>query len=287
MKKYSVIITSSIISILFILVTGWISFGNAMSVAFEFAFIFHVIPFGIGFTGGASIMIYLYYLLLWIGLSLLISPIVRAFYSSKNKTKFLTFSTAPLILVTIIVVYIDYSKNKEREERIAMNNKMDKADFHHLRTGDLLFQKVNKNDSLTSDSTYNNIGIAFIDGDNYALLETTDQVQYVSIRQWVENGNKNHYVAKRLRNADDLLTNSGIQDLRKEARNNIMKKYDNSNDWSDDKMYNAELIWKMYERTFNIELGALDTIKTDSIKRLEIRPNTIFNSDKLMTVRKK
>ncbi|MEX2596467.1 MAG: hypothetical protein WEC59_06000, partial [Salibacteraceae bacterium] len=115
MKKYSVIITSSIISALFILVTGWISFGNAMSVAFEFAFIFHLIPFGIGFTGGASIIIYLYYLLLWVGLSLLISPIVKTFYSSKNKTRFLTFSTTPLILVTIIVVYIDYSKNKDRE----------------------------------------------------------------------------------------------------------------------------------------------------------------------------
>lgn len=287
MNKHSVIITSSIISVLFIFVTGWIAFGHAMSVVFEFAFLFHLIPFGIGFAGGASVLILLYYLLLWAGLSLLISPIVRAFYLSKSKTKFLTFSTTPIVLVTIIVVYIDYSKNKEREERIAMNNKMDKADFHHLRTGDLLFQKVNKNDSLTSDSTYNNIGIAFIDGDNYALLETSEQVQYVSIRQWVENGNNNDYVVKRLRKADSLLTNSGIQDLRKEARNKIMKKYDNSNDWSDDKMYNAELIWKMYKRSFDIELGALDTIKTDSIKRLKIKPSAIFNSEKLMTVRKK
>lgn len=287
MKKYSVLITSSIISALFILVTGWIAFGHTMSVAFEFAFLFHLIPFGIGFTGGASILIFLYYILLWTVLSLLISPIVSAFYSSQNKTKFLAFSTAPLILVTIIVVYIDYSKDKDRDERIAMNNKMDKADFHHLRTGDLLFQKVNKDDSLTSDSAYNNIGIAFVDGDNYALLETSDQVQYISIRQWVENGNNNHYVAKRLQNADSLLTSSNIQDLRREARNNIMKKYDNSNDWSDDKMYNAELIWKMYERIFNIELGSLDTIKVDSIKRIEIRPSTIFNSEELMTINKK
>lgn len=287
MKKYSVIITSSIISVLFILVTGWIAFGNAMSVAFEFSFLFHLISFGIGFTGGASILIYLYYLLLWVGLSFLISPIVRAFYSSKNKTKFLIFSTAPLILVTIIVMYIDYSKNRHREERIAMNNKMDKADFHHFRTGDLLFQKINRNDSKTSDTAYNNIGIAFIDDDNYALLETSDQVQYVSIIQWVEKGINKDYVAKRLLNADSLFTSVGIQVLEKEVRNNIMKKYDNSNDWSDDKMYNAELIWKMYKRTFNIELGSLDTIKIDTIKRLEIRPSEIFNSNQLMTVSKK
>lgn len=287
MKKYSVLITSSIISALFILVTGWIAFGNAMSVAFEFAFLFHLIPFGIGFTGGASILIFLYYLILLVVLSLMLSPITKAFYSSKNKTKFLTFSIAPLILITIIVVYIDYSKNKEREQRIAINNKMDKADFHHLQTGDLLFQKVNKDDSLTSYFEYNNIGIAFIDGDNYALLETTDQVQYVSIRKWVENGKNNEYVAKRLRNADSLLTGLDIQNLTKQVRNNILKKYDNSNDWSDDKMYNAELIWKLYERTFNIELGKLDTIGIDSIKRIEIKPSAIYNSEELVTVNKK
>lgn len=286
MKKYSVIITSSIISIAFILLTGWISFSNADSVAFEVSFIFHLVPFGIGFTGGASILIFLYYLLLCAGISLLISPIVIAFYSSKSKTKFLTFLTVPLVLVTITVVYIDYSKNKEREERIAMNNKMDKADFHHLRTGDLLFQETNKNASLISDSAYYNIGIAFIEGDNYALLETKDQVQYVSIRQWVENGNNNNYIAKRLRNADSLFTNSSIQVFDREARNHIMKKYDNSTEWSDEEMYNAELIWKIYKRAFNVELGSLDTIKVDTIKRLEIRPSTIFNSKYLITVKK-
>ncbi|HRF79773.1 MAG TPA: YiiX/YebB-like N1pC/P60 family cysteine hydrolase [Flavobacteriales bacterium] len=286
MKKYSVIITSIIISVLFIFVTGWIAFGHAMSVSSEFAFLFHLIPFGIGFAGGASILIFLYYLLLCAGISLLISPIVRAFYSSKSKTKFLTFSTAPLVLIAIIVVYIDYSKNKEREERIAMNNRMNKADFHHLRTGDLLFQKTNKNNSLISDSSYYNIGIAFIDGDNYALLETKGQVQYVSIRQWVENGNNNNYFAKRLRNADSLFTNSGIQVLDREARSHIMKKFDNSIEWSDEEMYNAELIWKIYKRAFNVELGSLDTIKVDTIKRIEIRPNTIFNSKHLITVKK-
>ena len=287
MKKYSVLITSSIISALFILVTAWIAFGHAISVASEFALLFHLFPFGIGFAGGASILIFLYYLLLWVVLSLLFSPIVKVFYLSKNRTKFLTFSTATIILAAIIVTYVDYSKNNEREERIELNNKMDKANFHHLSSGDLLFQKVNKKKSLTSDSAYNNIGIAFIDGDNYALLETSDQVQYVSIREWIENGINQDYVAKRLLNADSLITSLNIQELRNEARNNIMKKYDNSNEWSDDKMYNAELIWKMYERAFNIELGALDTIITDSIKSLEIRPSAIFNSEQLMTVRKK
>lgn len=291
MKKYSVIITSSIISVLFILLTGWISFSHTISVLFDFTFVFHIIPFGIGFAGGASILIFVYYFFLWLALSLLISPIVRAFYSSKNKIKFLTFSITPLILITVIVAYIDYSVNKEREERVAINQKKDKADFSHLKTGDLLFQRLNKDsvhiDSQNSDNTYNNIGIAFIDGQNYGLLETKDQVQYVSIRQWVENGNSEHYVAKRLKNGDSLLHNNEIQKLEREARNNIMKKYDSSYDWSDDKMYNAELVWKIYKRSLNVELGELDTLKSDSIMQFEITPDAIYNSENLMTIKKR
>lgn len=291
MRRYPISTTSSIISAVFILLTGWISFSHTISILFEFTFIFHLIPFGIGFTGGATILIFVYYFLLWIGLSLLFSPIVRAFYSSRNKLKFLFFSITPLILVSLAVLYIDYSNNKEREERIALNQKKDEANFNHLKTGDLLFQILNDDsvfkDPQNSDSTYDNIGIAFIDGQNYALLETNYQVQYVSLRQWVENGNNEHYVVKRLRNADSLLTSVGIQKLRSEARNNILKKHDTTSDWSDDRMYNAELIWKIYNRSLNVEIGKLDTIKVDSILEYEITTSAIFNSKNLMTVRKK
>ena len=286
MKKSHIIIASCIISVLIILLTGWISFGNATSIAFEFSFFFHLIPFGIGFTGGAQILILLYYLLLWAGLSLLISPIVRAFYLSKNKRKFLTFLIAPLFIVTIAVIYIDYSKNKKQDESIAANNLMDKTNFNHLRTGDLLFQKVIKNNSSTSDTTYN-IGIAFIDSENYALLETKEQVQYTSLGQWIKNGNNNDYLAKRLKNADSLLTSISIENLRAEVGNNILKKFDKLTNWNDDEMYNAELIWKIYKRSLNIELGSLDTTEIESSKRFEISANSIFNSKELIPVLKK
>jgi Permuted papain-like amidase enzyme, YaeF/YiiX, C92 family len=286
MKKLPIIIASSLISVLIILLTGWISFSNVTSTAFEFSFFFHLIPFGIGFSGGAKILIFLYYLLLWLGLSLLIIPFVRAFYSSKNKKKFLTFLIAPLLILTIAVIYIDYSKNKKQEESIAITKVMDKTNFHHLQTGDLLFQKVIKNNTLTSDTTYN-IGIAFIDGENYALLETKEQVQYVSIGQWIENGINNDYVAKRLKYADTILTSISIEKLQTEVGKNILKKNDTLTNWSDIEMYNAELIWKIYKRSLNIELGSLDTLAIESNKRIQISANSIFNSKELISVVRK
>ena len=291
MKKYTVHITSGIISAIWLLLTGWIALGNHISYLFDFSFLFHIIPWGIGFSEGTTILYYLAYLFTWIILSFLFSPIVTTYYSSKHKKRFLTLTVSPIIFLLLLGLYVDNKNSKKREALIASNNKKDQADFYHLKTGDLLFQILNNdsvfNKSQNLDSTYNNIGIAFIDGQNYALLETKDQVQYVSLRQWVANGNEENYVVKRLRNADSLFTNDGIQKFRSEARNNILKKYDTGSDWTDEKMYSAELIWKIYKRSLNIKLGELDTVKTDSIMKFEITPNTIFNSRNLMTIRKK
>ena len=290
MRKYTIYISSGIVSAIWLLLTGWISLGHQISYLFDFSFLFHLIPWGIGFSEGTTIWFYLAYLLTWVVLSFLFIPIVKVYYSSKFKKLFLTFTVGPIIFLLLLGLYVDHKESKNREALIAANNKKDQADFYHLKTGDLLFQSINKDtvliDSQNSDSTYNNIGIAFIDGQNYALLETTDQVQYVSLRQWVKNGNDEKYVIKRLRNADSILTSVENQKLEREVRNNIMKKYDTDSDWSDEKMYNAELIWKIYKRSLNIELGKLDTIKVDSIMKYEITTKAIFNSKNLMTVRK-
>jgi len=186
--------------------------------------------------------------------------------------------------------YTDFNESEERKELITSNQKRDKADFNHLKTGDLVFQIVT-NDSLNKaskylDTTYNNIGIVFIDGQNYSLLETKNKVQYVSLRQWIENGSNEHYTVKRLKNAKNLITGDVIQKLRSEVRNNILKEFDTSYDWSDDKMYNAELVWKIYKQSLNVKLGELDTVQVDSTLKYVITTNSIFDSKNLLTVSK-
>ena len=290
MRKYNVYISSGIVSAIWLLLTGWISFGHQISHLFEFFALFHIIPWAIGFSEGTTIWFYLSYLFTWIVLSLLFIPIVKKYCSSKYKKLILTFTVGPITFLLLFGFYADYKESKNRESLIAANYKKDKADFYQLKTGDLLFQTINNDpiptDSQNSNTIYNNIGIAFIDGQNYVLLATTYQVQYVSLRQWVKNGIDEKYVVKRLRNADSLFTNVENQKLELEVRNNIMKKYDTNFDWSDEKIYNAELIWKIYKRSLNIELGKLDTIRVDSIMKYEITPKTIFDSKNLITVKK-
>lgn len=291
MRKYRVYIVSSIISILFITLTGLIIISNSLSVLYGFAFLFHLIPFGIGFTGGVTIWIYVYYFLLWVGLSFLLSPIVLAYYSSENKKRFLIFVISPLILLSIVAFYIDYASGKQREERIALQIKNDKIDFGQLRTGDLVFNKINGQTqvSTANDSTYiyNNIGVLFVDEENFVVIETADRVQYASLRQWIKKGLNNHYLVKRLINADSLLSIERAQLLRKVAQDNIFKETEKSNNWSDDKMYNSELVWKIYKNSLNVELGKLEIAQDSSSSKYVITTNSIFNSEKLTTISEK
>jgi hypothetical protein len=84
------------------------------------------------------------------------------------------------------------------------------------------------------------------------------------------------------------------------------KDYDLTFEWTDDKIYCSELIWKIYQRTTGIEIGKLEKLSdfdlTSEIvrKKMEerygnkipmdeivISPAEIFNSELLMTVKSK
>ena len=82
-----------------------------------------------------------------------------------------------------------------------------------------------------------------------------------------------------------------------------MKSYDIYFEWSDDKIYCSELVWKIYKETLNIEIGDLQELRefdlTNEIVKNKMKerygndipldekvisPATMFESDKLVTV---
>jgi hypothetical protein len=129
--------------------------------------------------------------------------------------------------------------------------------------------------------------VLLVDEDNFVVIETADRVKYISLRKWIEKGQNKHYITKRLINADSLLSSERIQKLRKEAQDNIFKEIEKSNNWSDDKMYNTELIWKIYKRSLNVELVKLEIAKDSSSSEYVLTTNSILNSKKLTTIREK
>ncbi|MBD1421678.1 YiiX/YebB-like N1pC/P60 family cysteine hydrolase [Sphingobacterium chuzhouense] len=121
--------------------------------------------------------------------------------------------------------------------------------------------------------------------------------------EWIKRGKDEHYVIKRLKDAEKTLTNSVIQEMQKMAQAWEGKDYDMAFEWTDDKMYCSELIWKLYNRTTGLRIGQLEQLKDFDLSSEIVRnklteqyrnhiplndtvisPAAIFNSKLLETV---
>lgn len=288
MKKFKSYLLSALISIAIIISTGWIAFNSHTSIPglHEICFYFHLIPFGIGFTGGSVFSMCLYYFALWSILTIVLIPILKLLHSSKNKRKILITIISLFTIGIITTILLDQSIKTEREDTILKNNEEDKKNFSSLKTGDIIFQTPI--DSLSID---NKIAIINVDIHGYTILEITDKVQHSALRTWTQSIKK--YTVKRLTNADSIFTEVNIRKFRTERQKFIYKPHDSEYCWSDAKIYDSELIWKTYKRALDIEICKFDTVSNfnKNITDLEnsnenhfISPKDIFDSEKLITI---
>lgn len=87
LKRLKELAIPALLSLIFIVLTGLIG-GDTIPIPFlqQFCFMFHLIPFGIGFAGGDTYQIILYYLVLWLVLSLLFLGIKHLIRPMRVKT---------------------------------------------------------------------------------------------------------------------------------------------------------------------------------------------------------
>ena len=65
------------------------------------------------------------------------------------------------------------------------------------------------------------------------------------------------FVVKRLKEAKKILNSNIIKQIHRDAGNYIGKNYDIYFEWSDDRIYCSELVWKIFKNTLGIEIGKL------------------------------
>jgi len=134
-----------------------------------------------------------------------------------------------------------------------------------LRDGDIIFHTSRSAQSVAiqkaTHSKYSHMGIVFFrDGEPY-VYEAIKTVQYTPLKKWVARGNGGHYVVKRLRDADRLLTPEGVAKLRQAATKLQGKPYDLTFEWSDARIYCSELVWKIYDRGLGLRVGRLQKLR--------------------------
>lgn len=130
--------------------------------------------------------------------------------------------------------------------------------------GDIVFHTSRSSQSqaiqLATGSRYSHMGIVYLtDGEAY-VFEAVQPVKTTPLNEWVQRGEGGHFVAKRLRDAEHLLTPEALQKMQTIGEKLSGKNYDLYFEWSDDRIYCSELVWKIYHRALGISIGELETL---------------------------
>lgn len=176
-----------------------------------------------------------------------------------------------------------------------------------LKSGDIIFQisasGQGKAIQLATHSKYTHCGIIYKEGNDYFVYEAVQPVKSTPLDEWIERGQKNHYVVKRLKNSDKIMNTQTLSKMKQVGEKYRGKNYDIYFGWSDEKIYCSELVWKIYKNGAGIELAKLQKLKdfdlsNDIVKTIMkerygnkipynetvISPSDIYDSDLLTTV---
>lgn len=177
-----------------------------------------------------------------------------------------------------------------------------------FQSGDLIFQTSLSGQSkavqLATKSVYSHCGIIYKEGNQFFVFEAVQPVKRTRLDKWIARGQDGKYVVKRLKNADEVLTPAALAKMKAVGDELKGKNYDLTFEWSDDRIYCSELIWKIYQRATGIEIGKLGKLSDfdltsgvvkkkmkerygDNVPMDEtvISPAAVFDSELLTTVK--
>lgn len=143
-----------------------------------------------------------------------------------------------------------------------------------LHSGDIVFQtslsRQSKAVQQATHSKYSHCGIVYFDGNDAFVIEAVQPVKKTSLEDWIARGQDGHFDVKRLKDAARL-TPQVLSRMRAIGESFMGKSYDLTFEWSDDKMYCSELVWKMYERGAGITLSSLERLNDFDLTSPEVK----------------
>jgi len=217
-------------------------------------------------------------------------------------TRKLITSASIIGLIIFLIFYLKSENNFSENDKILFKND------EKVQNGDLIFH-ISKSDQseaiqLATKSDYSHCGLVYKKDNDFFVLEAIQPVSLTPLEEWIARGEKGHYVLKRLKNAEQILTADILKKMKVEGEKFMGKKYDQNFNWNDDQIYCSELIWKIYERATGIEIGKLEKLgdfdlsnnkvktilekrygKNIPVNEIVISPASIFNSKLLYTVK--
>lgn len=134
-----------------------------------------------------------------------------------------------------------------------------------LHEGDLIFHTSQSAQSraiqLATHSPYSHCGLLLRQGGEWQVLEAVQPVGITPLEVWIARGKDEHFVVKRLRDAEQVLTPAARRRLVRAGQKYRGKDYDLYFGWSDERIYCSELLWKLYHEATGRQIGKLQKLR--------------------------
>jgi hypothetical protein len=130
-----------------------------------------------------------------------------------------------------------------------------------LRDGDIVFQYSGSMQcpaiAQATHSPYTHCGIVFLEKGTPVVWEAVGPVRKVPMSEWVHHGVGGHYVVKRLKDTTPL-TSAHVASMKAEGEREMGRPYDIYFSLDEENIYCSELVWKIYTRGAELEVGRLE-----------------------------
>lgn len=180
-----------------------------------------------------------------------------------------------ILLLATIILLGGFSVNAFYSEKNEIHKKPTFTAASSYLEGDIIFQSSQSNQckavKLATHSEYSHVGmITFVDNKPY-VLEAVEPVRLTPLEAWIGYGTGGHYTVMRLKNRDTEILPAEFQTEKALAKKMLNTHYDLYFNWSDDQLYCSELVWKIYQRAFGVELCSLRKMKEFDLSSPEVK----------------
>jgi hypothetical protein len=175
-----------------------------------------------------------------------------------------------------------------------------------FKDGDIIFQTSQSKQCeavrIATNSKFSHCGIIFNENGSCYVYEAIQPVKKTLFKDWIKHGLDNKYVVVRLKDST-LLTPASLNKMKQYGKTLFNRDYDVYFEWSNDKIYCSEYVWKIYKQGANIELCTLEKLKSFNLDDYRVKailserygknipleedvvaPSQLANSDKLITI---
>jgi uncharacterized protein YycO len=179
-----------------------------------------------------------------------------------------------VVIIGILILVFAFAKINSSHVEKAIS-KLEKQTLENIQDGDIIFQTSESSQCeavrIATNSIYSHCGIVYNSKGKKYVYEAVQPVKITPFEEWISHGKNNDYLIKRIKKSETQLTTSQVEKMKQYALTMMSKDYDLYFEWSDDKIYCSELVWKVYKHGVGIELCELEKLKSFNLNDPKVK----------------